>query len=45
VRKKTKTARAKKEYVPQFGSANWVFLLMLIKASAGRESSGTQMLV
>lgn len=29
--KKAKTGRTKKEYIPQFGSANYVFLLMLLK--------------
>ena len=30
-RKRKKTIRAKKEYVPDLKSANWVFLLMLLK--------------
>ena len=30
-RKKSKTVKAKKEYVPNLGTANWVFLLMLVK--------------
>ena len=30
-RKRKKTVRAKKEYVPDLKTANWVFLLMLLK--------------
>ena len=32
-RKRKKTVRAKKEYVPDLKTANWVFLLMLLKVT------------
>ncbi|KAL0033716.1 hypothetical protein WJX77_002280 [Trebouxia sp. C0004] len=41
-RKKSKTSRAKKEYIPGPGTANWVFLLMLIKHLRGSKTFMTK---
>ncbi|DBB12599.1 TPA: hypothetical protein ACH3X3_005387 [Trebouxia sp. C0006] len=41
-KKKSNTTRAKKEYLPNPGSANWVFLLMLIKHLRGSKTFMTK---
>ncbi|KAA6423147.1 MAG: crossover junction endonuclease MUS81-like, partial [Trebouxia sp. A1-2] len=41
-RKKSKTSKAKQEYIPGPGTANWVFLLMLVKHLRGSKTFMTK---